>query len=140
MKTKQQTILELLEKSSVFIHLDPRKWGIQVPVQFRKNFSLVLEIGLNMAISIPDLAVDDSGVHCTLTFNRRPEWCSIPWKAVYALIGHEGGGMVWPEDIPPEVKEQQAKKEAAYKKTINKPTTSPVASPPKKYGHLRLVK
>jgi hypothetical protein len=43
----------------------------------------------------------------------------LPWSAIYALIGQEGGGMVWPEDVPPEVVAQQrtaAKKDPPVRK------------------------
>jgi hypothetical protein len=34
----------------------------------------------------------------------------LPWGAIYALIGEPGtGGMVWPEDVPPEVVAQQSR-------------------------------
>jgi stringent starvation protein B len=107
--------LDLLERTSVFVHLDPRRPGVIVPQGFLKQPQLVLQIGLNMAIAIPDLEVGDEGISCTLSFNKRPHFCRLPWSSIYALIGESGGGMVWPEDVPPEVVSQQraaAKKEA----------------------------
>jgi stringent starvation protein B len=115
---KKAVALDLLERTSVFVHLDPRRPGVIVPLVFAKQPQLVLQIGLNMAITIPDLEVNDTGISCTLSFNRRPHFCRLPWSAIYALIGQEGGGMVWPEDVPPEVVAQQrsaAKKEAPRK-------------------------
>ncbi|MEO8178500.1 MAG: ClpXP protease specificity-enhancing factor SspB [Deltaproteobacteria bacterium] len=116
---KKAVALDLLERTSVFVHLDPRRPGVIVPLVFAKQPNLVLQLGLNMAISIPDLEVGDSGLSCTLSFNRRPHFCRLPWSAIYALIGQEGGGMVWPEDVPPEVVAQQrsaAKKDAPARK------------------------
>lgn len=116
---KQAVALDLLERTSVFVHLDPRRPGVIVPQGFLKQPQLVLQIGLNMAIAIPDLNVGDEGISCTLSFNKRPHFCSLPWSAIYALIGEQGGGMVWPEDVPPEVVSQQraaAKKEAKPRK------------------------
>ena len=118
---KKAVALDLLERTSVFVHLDPRRPGVIVPLVFAKQPQLVLQIGLNMAIAIPDLEVNDSGISCTLSFNRRPHLCRLPWSAIYALIGQEGGGMVWPEDVPPEVVAQQrsaAKKEAPRKPVL----------------------
>lgn len=118
---KKAVALDLLERTSVFVHLDPRRPGVIVPLVFAKQPQLVLQIGLNMAIAIPDLEVNDSGISCTLSFNRRPHFCRLPWSAIYALIGQEGGGMVWPEDVPPEVVAQQrsaAKKEAPRKPAL----------------------
>jgi hypothetical protein len=60
-----------------------------------------------MAIPIPDLKVDDDGITCTLSFNRSPFWCKIPWGAIYALVGEDGRGGVWPDDVPPEIQLQQ---------------------------------
>jgi stringent starvation protein B len=116
---KQAVALDLLERTSVFVHLDPRRPGVIVPQGFLKQPQLVLQIGLNMAITIPDLNVGEEGISCTLSFNKRPHFCSLPWSAIYALIGEQGGGMVWPEDVPPEVVSQQraaAKKEAKPRK------------------------
>jgi stringent starvation protein B len=111
--------LDLLERTSVFVHLDPRRPGVIVPQGFLKQPQLVLQIGLNMAIAIPDLEVGEDGISCTLSFNKRPHFCRMPWSSIYALIGESGGGMVWPEDVPPEVVSQQraaAKKETKPKK------------------------
>lgn len=116
---KQAVALDLLERTSVFVHLDPRRPGVIVPQGFLKQPQLVLQIGLNMAIAIPDLEVGDDGISCTLSFNKRPHFCRLPWSSIYALIGESGGGMVWPEDVPPEVVSQQraaAKKEAKPKR------------------------
>jgi hypothetical protein len=59
-----------------------------------------------MAVRIPDLEVTEDAVACTLSFNRSPHYCFVPWHAVYALVGEDGRGMVWPEDIPAEVAAQ----------------------------------
>jgi hypothetical protein len=48
---------------------------------------------------------------CTLSFNRAPFWCRLPWNAVYALVGEDGRGMVWPDDVPPEVEQQMQKQQ-----------------------------
>jgi len=104
--SKKDVVLALLQGPSVFVHLDPRKKGVVVPANFRKQPQLVLQIGLNMAVQIPDLRVDDDGVTCTLSFSRSPFWCVLPWSAIYALVSEDGPGMVWPDDVPPEVAAQ----------------------------------
>jgi len=100
---KKDVALALLEQSTVFVHLDPRAQDVVVPAWFKKQPQLVLQIGLNMPVPIPDLQLDDDCVSCTLSFNRSPFFCRIPWKAVYALIGEDRRGMVWPNDVPREV-------------------------------------
>lgn len=106
--SKKTVALQLLERSSVFIHLDPRREGVVVPQGFVNQAQLVLQIGFDMAVAIPDLDVDDDGISCTLSFNRQRHFCQMPWSAIFALIGQNGGGRVWREDVPAEVLEQRA--------------------------------
>ena len=101
---KKQIAEALLSESmSVFIHLDPRRERVSVPPQFRQQPHLILEVGLNMPVPIRDLTVDDEGITCTLSFNRSPFWCRMPWACVFALVSSDQRGMVWPDDVPQEV-------------------------------------
>jgi stringent starvation protein B len=100
---KKDVMIELLAKSGVFLHLDPRREGVVVPPQFRKQPELVLQVGLNMAVPIRDLEVDETGVSCTLSFNRSPFWCCMPWGSIFAIVSDEDRrGVVWPDDVPAE--------------------------------------
>ncbi len=119
---KKDVALALLERASVFIHLDPRGENVVVPPWLKKQPQLVLQIGLNMAVKIPDLDLAEDAVSCTLSFSRRPHFCYVPWGSVYALVGEDGRGMVWPEDIPPEVSSQAQVAPA-------RPTLRPVPDP-----------
>jgi stringent starvation protein B len=110
---KKEVALALLEGPSMFVHLDPRRAGVVVPKWLANQPQLVLQIGLNMAIPIPDLKVEEDGLTCTLSFNRAPFWCRLPWVAIYALVGEDGRGMVWPDDVPPEVALQAQNQKAS---------------------------
>ncbi len=102
-------MLDLLAKSGVFVYLDPRREGVVVPAGFKKQPELMLQIGLNMAVAIRDLEVDDDGITCTLSFNRSPFWCRMPWHSVFALVSDEDRrGAVWAEDAPRESKMSKA--------------------------------
>jgi stringent starvation protein B len=124
---KKDVALALLEQASVFVHLDPRTDKVSVPPWLRRQPQLVLQIGLNMAIPIPDLEVDEAGLSCTLSFNRAPHHCLIPWNAVFALVGDNGRGMVWPDDVPPEVA-AEAEKQAKAAQTKAKLASVPAPS------------
>jgi stringent starvation protein B len=168
--SKKEVVLALLERSSVFIHLDPRRDLVAVPPWFKKQPRLVLQIGLNMPVPIRDLSVDDECISCTLSFNRSPYFCWIPWHAIFALVGEDQRGMVWPDDVPPELVAQAGAEEkrperphlravateqgsraeseadelppaAAADASSSGPAEQPEASAPKsKRPHLRLVK
>ena len=100
---KKEVALALLERSNVDVYLDPRAKGVVVPLQFRKEPRLILKIGLNMPVPIPDLHLDDESMSCTLSFNRSPFYCVVPWSSVFAMVGEDGRGMVWPDDVPQEL-------------------------------------
>jgi stringent starvation protein B len=107
--SKKDVMLDLLSKSGVFVYLDPRREGVVIPVGFKKQPELMLQIGLNMAVAIRDLEVDEEGITCTLSFNRSPFWCRMPWHAVFALISDaDSRGVVWAEDAPRESKMARA--------------------------------
>ncbi|MBL8600772.1 MAG: hypothetical protein JNK72_02510 [Myxococcales bacterium] len=100
---KKQQLHKLLDRGSVFVHLDPRREGVKVPEWLAARHQLVLQLGLNFAIPIPDLVIDEEGVRCTLSFNRSPFLCVLPWSAVYALVAEDGQVTVWPRELPPEM-------------------------------------
>jgi stringent starvation protein B len=109
---KKDVVLQLLEQATVFVHLDPRGEAVRVPPWFKRQPQLVLQIGLNMAVPIPDLEVDDEGLSCTLSFNRAPFLCVIPWSSVFALVDDQRQGMVWPDDVPAELNQQAQQQQA----------------------------
>src|SRR5215472_9323246 len=124
---KKEVGLALLERSSVYVHLDPRQDAVVVPGWFKKQPQLVLQVGMNMPVPIPDLRFDDEGMSCTLSFNRAPFFCVVPWASVFAMVGEDGRGMVWPDDVPAEVaKQAQGRGPEAARKDLAKPGAAPV--------------
>jgi ClpX C4-type zinc finger len=103
---KREVALSLLEHSSIYVHLDPRRADVVVPPWFKKQPQLVLQVGRNMRVPILDLGLDQEGLTATLSFSRVPFFCIVPWPSVFAMVGEDGRGMVWPEDVPPEVARQ----------------------------------
>jgi stringent starvation protein B len=130
---KKDVAQQLLLRGSVFVHLDPRRVEVEVPSWLSRQPQLVLQIGLDLAIPIPDLRVDDDGVCGTLSFQREGHFCRVPWDAIFAVVGEDGRGMVWPEDLPleiaAEVERETARRAAAASSAVA------AAEPP----HLSLV-
>jgi stringent starvation protein B len=87
----------------VFIHLDPRRSGVSVPARLRSQAQVVLQVGLDMPVPIPDLRIDHEGVFGTLSFRGVPFACFVPWGSVFALVGEDAKGMVWHADMPEEI-------------------------------------
>ena len=87
----------LLLRGNLLVHLDPTTPGVVLPDDLGEQDSLVLQLGLDMTVPIPDLHLDDSGIVATLSFTRTPFTCRIPWEAVHALVGKENRkGLFWP--------------------------------------------
>lgn len=98
---KKDVLEALLARgTSVFLHLDPRREGVSAPAWLVAQAELVLRLGRNLVPAIPDLLIDADGVRCTLRFRGSPHLCVLPWAAIYALVGDDGRGVVWPEDVP----------------------------------------
>lgn len=70
--------------ASAFVHLDATLPDVSVPEGQRKTH-LCLQVGLNLPVPIKDLHIDDDGIECTLSFNRTPCRCFVPWDAVFGL-------------------------------------------------------
>ena len=80
--------------------------GVVGPKWYLSVTQLVLQIGFDMPVPIPDLHVDPEWIYGTLSFNRSPFTCNVQWEAVFALAGDDGRGMVWPESMPEEISQE----------------------------------
>lgn len=63
----------------------------------------MLQYGNDLPIPIPDLQVDEYGVTATLSFSRSPQYTVVPWSAVYVVASDDGRGVLYHEDVPPDV-------------------------------------
>ncbi len=101
--SKPDVARALLAHGNMFVHLDPRAPEVRVPEYLRRQPQLVLQVGLDMPIPVPDLVVTSAGLGATLSFQRTPFACWVPWAAVFALLDDAGKGVLWPEDLPAEI-------------------------------------
>src|SRR5262245_49789824 len=101
--SKQQAFLALLREGWTSLHLDARRPGVIVPQQLHGEPHLVLQYGHDLPIPIPDLEVDDYGVRATLSFSRTAHRTVVPWSAVYVVACDDGRGVLYSEDVPPDV-------------------------------------
>jgi stringent starvation protein B len=76
---------------------------VLVPARLRHQAQVVLQVGLDMPVPIPDLRVDEEGIFGTLSFKGVPFSCFVPWGAVFALVGEDAKGMVWSREMPEEI-------------------------------------
>ena len=101
--SKQQAFLALLREGWTSLHLDARRAGVVVPEALHGEPHLVLQYGHDLPIQIPDLEVDEYGVRATLSFSRAAHLTVVPWSAVYLVVCDDGRGVLYSEDVPPDV-------------------------------------
>lgn len=130
---KKDVLDKFLGNGSARVFLDPRKAGVIVPKWFAKQAELVLRVGYTLNPPIPDLLVTDEAVSCTLSFNRAPFWCKMPWHAVFAVVSDvDGRGVVWPEDVP--LESQLLKPARPKPKLASVKDGAPSEKPPEEKG------
>lgn len=119
---KLRAARELLQISStIFVHVDSRTGGLlDLPLPLMQRPQIVLQVGPDMTVPIPDLSFDGNGMRATLSFGRQMHTCVVPWRAVKAIVTEVGTGAVFDEEWRQEVEVRPA--------------------PFKGRGHLRLVK
>jgi stringent starvation protein B len=153
---KKDVTRALLLRGNTFVHFDPRKDNIRIPIRLRLQAQVVIQIGLDMPVPIPDLRVDDEGIYGTLSFKGDPFTCFIPWSAIFAVVGEDARGMVWNAEMPSEIAAEVAreKDKASKPKPLSNVTplnTRGISSRPagtikhdrssaNRPSHLRLVK
>jgi len=96
-----QRILE--ESPTCFIHLNGTHQDVELPQFLLKKEQVVLQIGYTMPIPIPDLTICRRGISGTLSFNGQPEYCFLPWEAIFAVIDENNKGITWDSEIPKSV-------------------------------------
>lgn len=100
-KSKQEVLDELLDKGMVQVLVDARQKGVEVPPHLIGD--LQLRLNLSRRFGLP-LVFDDDGIIATLTFQKIPHECKLPWEAIYAIISYvTGEPFLFPEDVPLEV-------------------------------------
>ncbi len=103
-KDKLEVALLLLEGGDIKVHLDARRSDVVVPPGLKQDPHLLLQIGRNMPVPIPDLKITKKGIKGTLSFNRTPFYCILPWRSIYAVVGvDDSRGKIWEEDMPSEM-------------------------------------
>ncbi len=133
--TKQSQFQAFLDRGSVFVHLDPRRPGVSVPLAVAVRPRAVLQVKRALTIPLPDIEVDGEGVRVTLTFGGTPFRCSLPWSSVFSLVADDGEVTVWPLELPTEVAPPRSPLSiAAGRKGRTEYPGHPVSLPPPSLG------
>jgi hypothetical protein len=136
--SKKEVMLALLERAEARVHLDARRDGVVLPERLLGDGHVRLDYGHHFSPPIPDLIVDDDGIHATLSFNRAPFQTFVPWSAVYLIADFDGNGAVWQDDIPSDLLDPSVATEGEVATQEPEPPKPPGKKP--RPSHLKLVK
>lgn len=66
--------------------LDATKPRVVVPQHLLHETKLALNLGYNLPTPTTDIDFDDMGFSATLSFNRTPTACYVPWASLIAVL------------------------------------------------------
>jgi hypothetical protein len=76
-----------------------------VPAQFRDEAQLNLDFSEKFGLA--DFVYDERGVRASLSFQRQPFFCDVPWSGVYMLFSHvDNERLTWARSLPTEILDQ----------------------------------
>ena len=91
-----------IAKGKVMVTLDARRTGVNVPSHLANEPQLNLDFSERFGLS--DFMYDERGVRASLSFNRQPFFCDVPWSSVYALFSHvDNERLTWARALPQEI-------------------------------------
>lgn len=89
--------------------LDATKPRVGVPQHLLRETKLALDLGYNLPTPT-DIDFDDTGFSVTLSFNRTPTACFIPWASLITVLSP---GVTGSWEVPEESDEPQPAAEPA---------------------------
>ena len=103
MSAEKEAMFRAAAERWVFVHLDARRSDVVLPPKLKTEWNVTLQISAAIPTMTRDLVIDADGVRCTLSFNRQPFHCVIPWEAIFGMVGSDGAVATYAESMPPEI-------------------------------------
>lgn len=98
---KQQVFEKWMKLDHVLIHLDSRMPGVDLPQHLQNNPSVVLKLSYLFQGTTEH---DEKAITAYLKFHGNYYRCVVPWEAVWGMVNSTNENIVWPEDLPPELR------------------------------------
>jgi hypothetical protein len=83
-------------------HIDPTRPDVQVPQQFKRQESLMLNLSRNFG---HQLSVNDNHIQTVLSFNKVNFPCILPWPSIFDMVNLATQERKhWISDIPESIR------------------------------------
>ena len=103
-KVLRQMMIQCL---TPLVIIDPRVEGVVVPEESYGDLPLGLGVGAHGVDAVRGVKIGENDLQFTANFAGDPFRVVVPWDAVFGMFdGMKGGGKVWPEYVPEELKEK----------------------------------
>lgn len=120
-----------------YLVVDATQTGVKVPPQYVQNGQIVLNVNPG---AIGNLELGNDAIRFNARFGGNPFAIYVPLKAVLAIYARENGaGTMF---SPEEYDDEESLEEVEFSEDVSSDTEEPTPDPepPKKGGHLRVVK
>jgi stringent starvation protein B len=122
----QQALEDALSRGKVYIHINPRLEGVELPEHLMDRQSVPLVIAWQ-APGI-DLVLGKERVEATLRFGGEPFRCCVPWAALLAIVADHAGAQVQEPAQEPELEVLQGRSEAKTDSARTRPALKLIKS------------
>ena len=138
----------LMQQGLVYVRLDARQTGVEVPEHLADDPALTLKLSYAFQ---GETTHDETAITTYLKFSGQYQRCVLPWSAIWGMNGEDSKQTLWPEDIPKELVFKMLKAELSSigtrlfgkkeaKTEEGDETVEPEPKKKPKSGHLRRVK
>jgi len=99
---KKEMLLELLENGLTMLHFNTNHPDLDVPDYLKEDHTLALNLSYKFMLS--DLDIQEGFIGVTLSFQRVPYFCHLPFDALWGLSQPPGQNLrLFPDCMPVEI-------------------------------------
>lgn len=104
---KRKAFEDLLQIGRIYVTINTRIKGVRIPSEHQGKSALTIVFGLDMPTPLKDMEVTEDGIEVTLSFERQPHHCCIPWDSVWYMVPvGEQEGLLFEQSLPASVRVQ----------------------------------
>ncbi len=122
---KIKLFVDWMKGDHVLIQIDARRDDVVVPQHLKDHQALLLKLSYLFQGKTDH---DENGITSYLKFSGQYHECFVPWASIWGITSADGERVVWPEDVPGEIRSSSYVQEADQQAT-NAEGPPPAAEP-----------
>lgn len=128
LSSPKDVLLHLLDEGMVMLHINAKHEDVIVPSYLKDDVHL--RLNLSYRFRLPDLQIDDEMISATLSFQKQPFRCCIPFVALWGLSQpHDPENLIiFPDALPIEMLALALQAQQEGQEEEDAPTSSETSS------------